>query len=81
MREQPVPDDTPREARERRERLAERRRQEAAEALIAAHDEATELLDLVQAKIDGFDPDTADWGNVGDLNYIVSMLKNALGRE
>jgi hypothetical protein len=50
-------------------------------ALIAAHTTAHELLAELAAAIDGVDPDTANWGDIGDLNYINGLLLRALGRE
>ena len=41
-------------------------------------------LDALQAKADNhFDtnPDTLNWGNVGDLNSILTLLKQANKRE
>ena len=41
-------------------------------------------LDVLQAKADNhFDtnPDTLNWGHVGDLDNILSLLKKANGKE
>lgn len=45
------------------------------------------LIEDVQAKVDSlnarFNEGDAkiNWGHVGDLNYIISQLRNALGQE
>ena len=41
-------------------------------------------LDVLQVKADnhfGTNPDTLNWGHVGDLNNILSLLKKANGKE
>jgi len=41
-------------------------------------------LDALQVKADnhfGTNPDTLNWGHVGDLNNILSLLKKANGKE
>lgn len=57
------------------------RQQRLADALIVAHMEAHDLLAEVAARVDSVDPESADWGRVGDLNYINALLRQALGRE
>lgn len=50
-------------------------------ALVDVHSEIHELLDAIAAKADAVDPDTANWGHVGDLQWIASQLRNAAGME
>jgi hypothetical protein len=49
--------------------------------LVARHAEAHDLLTQIAAQVDGINPDTATWGNVGDLGCIIEQLRNAVGLE
>jgi hypothetical protein len=44
-------------------------------ALTAAHSEAHSLIEALTTRVDGIDPTTANWGHVGDLNYIIERLR------
>jgi hypothetical protein len=56
-------------------------RDQLADALADVHSEIHELLDAIAAKADAVDPDTANWGHVGNLGWIASQLRNAMGAE
>lgn len=64
-----------------RQRREQERQQRLADALLTAHMDVHELLAEVAVRVDSVNPDEANWGNVGDLNYIAALLRQALGRE
>lgn len=50
-------------------------------ALLARHMEIHELLAEIGNMADTVDPETANWGHVGDLGRIAQYLRYATGRE
>lgn len=47
-------------------------------ALCATHGEIHDLLRVIAERIDEVDPDTADWGHIGDFNRVVRQLHEVL---
>lgn len=50
------------------------------EALLAAHAEVHDLIEQLKVKVDSIDPESADWGHVGDMNYYAERLREMLGQ-
>lgn len=49
------------------------------EALASAHMEAHRLIDKLTEQVDSVDPESANWGHVGNLQYIVERLREVTG--
>jgi hypothetical protein len=48
-------------------------------ALVAQHAEIHHLLTVIGNKVDSIDPESANWGDVGNMGYIAERLRDAAG--
>ena len=70
-----IPDNEP----ERAPTAHAARMRDAKRMVVERRIEARNLIHALSAKVDRIDPDAADWGNAGDLGYIIGRLRDALG--
>jgi hypothetical protein len=62
----------------------EKSREMALDSFLAAHSEMGDLIEELKALHEDHynaDPDSVLWGNVGDLNHMISQMHELLGHN